>query len=395
MRSYESMTEIQHLCTFLAGLVAPLLLAPGGASTAVAKDQYLVYIGTYNVRNSKGVYAFRLDAASGRLTSLGLVAETTNASFLAAHSGHRFLYAVNEVSNYQGQTSGAVSAFAIGPKSGKLTLLNQVSSRGADPCYVSLDRTEKYVLVANYTGGSVAVFPILEDGRLGEASAFVQHTGSGVNHERQEGPHAHSINPSPDNRFAIAADLGLDQLLVYRFDSSHGTLTPNNPAFARVNAGAGPRHLAFHPNGRLAYVINEIQSSVTAFSYEASAGVLHELQTISTLPKSFVGTNDDAELQVHSSGRFLYASNRGHDSIAVFSIDTAKGTLTPSADVPTQGKTPRNFAIDPTGSYLLAANQDSDNVVVFRINPATGGLAPTGQVLQVPSPVRVVFVAVE
>jgi 6-phosphogluconolactonase len=395
MRSDEGMMETQHLCTVLAGLLAPLVLIPGDAATAAAKDQYVVYIGTYNVRNSKGIYAYRFDVATGRLTSLGLAAETMNASFFVVHPNHRFLYAVNEVSNNEGRSSGAVSAFAIAPKSGKLTLLNQVSSGGAEPCYISLDKTGKYVLVANYTGGSVAVFPILEDGRLGAASAFVQHSGSSVNHERQEGPHAHSINPSPDNRFAIAADLGLDQLLVYRFDATRGTLAPNNPPFARVNPGAGPRHLAFHPNGRFAYVVNEMQSTVTAFSYEASSGVLNQLQTISTLPKSFVGTNDDAEVQVYPSGKFLYASNRGHDSLAVFSIDTTKGTLSPSGDVPTQGKTPRNFAIDPTGSYVFAANQDSDNMVVFRVNPETGGLTPTGQMVEVPSPVRVAFLPVE
>jgi 6-phosphogluconolactonase len=241
----------------------------------------------------------------------------------------------------------------------------------------------------------VAVFRVLKDGRLGEASAFVQHVGSSVNPERQKEPHAHSINLSPDNRFAIAADLGLDRLLVYRFDAAKGTLAANTPAFAKVNPGSGPRHLAFHPSGRFAYVISEMQSTVSAFAYDTAGGVLRELQTTSTLPKDFSGENDTAEVQVHLSGKFLYGSNRGHDSIAVFAIDAAQGTLTSIERVPTQGKMPRNFGIDPTGSYLWAANQGSDNLVVFRIDPQTGRLTPTGQVLEVASPVCVKFVAVE
>ncbi len=378
-------------------LSASLLLAPvaRGAEKAAVKGEYLVYIGTYTGQKSKGIYAYRFDRARGQLTSLGLVAETASPSFLAVHPNRRFLYAANEISNYQGRNSGAVSAFAMDRRTGKLRFLNEVSSRGADPCYVTLDKTGKYVLVANYSGGSVAVFPALEDGRLGEASAFVQHAGSSVNPQRQEGPHAHSINLSPDNRFAIAADLGLDQLLVYRFDPTKGSLAANSPAFARVQPGAGPRHFVFHPTGRFAYVINEMQSSVSAFSYDSAAGVLRELQTLSTLPKDFAGDNTTAEVQVDSTGKFLYGSNRGHDSVAVFAIEAGKGTLTPVEYVPTQGKTPRNFGIDPTGSYLIAANQDSDNIVVFRINPKTGRLTPTGQVLEVPSPVCVKFVAIE
>ncbi len=375
---------------------APLLLvaAARGAGRPAHGDMYLVYIGTYTVRKSKGVYAYRFDARTGQLASLGLAAETISPSFLAVDPRRRFLYAVNEVSNYEGK-NGGVSAFAIDHQAAKLTWLNEVSSRGADPCYVSLDKTGKHVLVANYTGGSVAVFPVLEDGRLGDASAFVQHRGSSVNRERQEGPHAHSIEMSPDNRFAIAADLGLDELLVYRFGPANGTLAANNPPFARVSPGSGPRHFAFHPSGRFIYAVSEMGSMVTAFSYDAKGGVLHDLQTVSTLPTGFAGNNDDAEIEVHPSGRFVYASNRGHDSIAVFAIDGGKGTLTRVDDVPTRGKTPRNFAIDPTGSYLFAANQDSDNIVIFRIDPRTGRLTPTGQVLEVPTPVCVKFVALE
>ncbi|MBZ5679010.1 MAG: lactonase family protein [Acidobacteriia bacterium] len=374
-----------------------VLIATCATGTAAAKRQYIVYVGTYTEHgtNSKGIYAYRFDSETVRLTPLGVVAETVNPSFVAVHPNRRFLYAVNEVTNYKSQSSGAISAFAIDRATGKLTLLNEVPSRGADPCYVTLDKTGKYVLVANYTGGNVAVFPVLDDGRLGDASAFVQHSGHGPDPERQEGPHAHSIDLSPDNHYALVDDLGLDELLVYHFDSAKGSLTPNDPKFAKLKDGAGPRHFAFHPNGKFAYVISELQSTVTVFTYDAAKGVLQSLQTISTLPKEFSGHNDDAEVQVHPSGRFLYASNRGHDSIAVFAIDEHKGTLTVVQDVPTQGKTPRNFEIDPTGSLLFAANQESNSIVVFRIDAKSGKLTPTGQVLDVPAPVCVKFLAIE
>jgi len=237
------------------------------------------------------------------------------------------------------------------------------------------------------------VFPVLKDGRLGEAVAFVQHHGSSVNHERQLGPHAHMINVTPDNRFALAADLGLDQLLVYRFDATNGSLAPNDPPFGKVNPGLGPRHFAFHPDGKYVYVISEMGSAITTFSYSARDGNLQEIETVSTLPKDFKGKNYCAEIAVHPSGKFLYASNRGHDSIAVLAIDAAKGALTPIEHVSTQGKTPRNFAIDPTGSYIFAANQDTNNIVIFRIDPKSGRLTPTGEMVEVGSPVCVTFVA--
>ena len=382
-------------------LVMTLFALPFLVSGAEAAEksqvprEYLVYIGTYTGPKSQGIYAYRFDSATGRLSPLGLAAETANPSFLAVDPSRRFLYTVNEVSNFQGQKSGAVSAFALDRTSGKLRFLNQVSSRGADPCYVSLDRTGKFVMVANYSSGNVAVFPMLADGRLGEASAFVQHHGHSVNPQRQEGPHAHMIETSPDNRFVLTTDLGLDEVLVYRFDAVKGTLTPNDPPFGKVPAGAGPRHFTFSPSGKFVYVISEMGSSMTTFSYDAARGALDELQTISTLPKDFKGRNDDAEVAVHPSGKFLYGSNRGHDSIAVFAMDTQKGTLTPIEDVSTRGKEPRNFAIDPTGKYLIAANQNSDSLAVFRIDAQSGRLTPTGQVLEVGSPVCVTFVAVK
>ncbi len=360
------------------------------------KNKYLLFVGTYTEKESKGIYAYRYDAASNQLTPLGVAAETTNPSFLAIDPSRRFLYAVNEVQNYKGASSGAVSAFAInlgadGRQTGTLSLLNQVPSRGADPCYIAFDKSGKYALVANYTGGSVAVFPVQSDGHIGDPSAFVQHRGSSVNKERQEGPHAHWIETTPDNRFAIAVDLGLDELLVYHFDASKGSLTPNDPPYASVDPGAGPRHLAFHPNGKFAYVVNELQSTITAFSYDPGRGVLEKLKTVSTLPKGFSGSNDTAEIRVHPNGKFLFASNRGHDSIAVFSVDSRTGALTLVDHYPTQGKTPRNFEIDPSGKLLFVANQGSDNIVVFRINSDNGRLTPTGQTLNVPSPVCLKF----
>jgi 6-phosphogluconolactonase len=360
-----------------------------------AKSSYVVYVGTYTGPASKGIYAFRFDPSSSKATPLGLVAETTNPSFLAIDPSRRYLYAANEVGDYKGEKSGAISAFAIDQKAGKLTLLNEVSSRGAGPCHVAFDKTGKYVLVANYDGGSVVAFPVLHDGRLGEASAVVQHSGHGPNAERQEGPHAHEIQLSPDNRFAIAADLGLDELLVYRFDAAKGTLTANDPPLGKVEPGAGPRHFVFHPNGSFVYALNEMSGSITSFAYEARTGTLSNLQTISAPPKDFKGKNDSAEIVVDASGKHLYASNRGPDTIAVFAIDSAKGNLRLVEHVPTKGKTPRNFAIDPTGRYLFAANQDSNNIVVFRIDSKTGRLTDTGQSLDVPSPVCITFLSAD
>ena len=379
----------------LLQFILTLALVTASAAKDSPKSKYLLFVGTYTEKESKGIYSFRFDAGPSELTPLGVVAETVNPSFLAIDPSRRFIYVVNEVQTYKGASSGRVSAFAINQQTGKLSLLNEVASRGADPCYITFDKTGKYTLVANYTGGNVAVFPVQPDGRIGEASAFVQHSGSSVNKERQEGPHAHWIETTPDNRFAIAVDLGLDELLVYRFDAKTGSLTPNDPPFAKLDPGAGPRHLGFDPNGRFAYVVNELQSTITTFSYDPDRGAFHKLNTITTLPKGFTGPNDTAENKVHPSGKFLFASNRGHDSIALFSIDPQSGALTAVDHFSTQGKTPRNFEIDPTGKLLFVANQESDNIVVFHIDPGSGRLTPTGQTLHVPSPVCLKFVAVE
>ena len=390
------MKTTRRLFALLILFSAPLLLLSRAQTPAkpAAKGQYIAYVGTYTSKtNSKGIYAYRFDSEKGQLTSIGVAAETTDPSFLAVHPNGKYLYAVNEIGNFNGGTSGAISAFAIDAKTGALKFLNQVPTRGAGPCYVSLDKTGAFVLVANYDSGSIASFPVQADGSLGTTSGFVQHSGSGPDKERQEGPHAHWIGTSPDNRFALAVDLGLDQVIVYGFDSNKGIFTPMLSGFAKVKPGAGPRHLAFHPDGKFVYVLSEVESSVTVFSYQPKTGALTSLQTISALPKDFSGHKEAAEIAVHPSGKFLYTSNRGHDSIAVFAIDEKKGTLRSLGQVLTGGKTPRHFAIDPTGAYLLAENEDSNNIVIFHIDAATGSLTPTGQTVEVPSPVCLTFVA--
>ncbi|HUJ95331.1 MAG TPA: lactonase family protein [Terriglobales bacterium] len=376
---------------FLVGLTVFLGLALTLASQGAPTRQYLVYLGTYTDHGGKGIYAFRFDSVSGQLTSLGLAAESPEPSFLAISQNRRFLYAANEILTFNGQPAGAVSAFAVQPDTGKLSILNQVSSRDEGPAHITLDHSGKYVLVSNYTLGSIAVFSLLPDGRIGQVSSFVQHKGSSVNPERQQGPHAHAIVLSPDNRYAIAADLGLDELLEYPFDVAKGTL--GNPQVVKTRPGAGPRHLVFGPTGRFLYVINELQSTVVAYTYDARNGRLRELQTISTLPKGLNGENTAGEIDVHPSGKFLFASNRGDNSIAVFAVDPKRGSLKLLEIDSTRGKTPRNFALDPSGSWLLAANQDSDDIVVFRVDSGTGHLTAQGAMVPAPSPACIKFVS--
>jgi 6-phosphogluconolactonase len=354
--------------------------------------QLRVYFGTYTSRNSKGIYLGRLDLASGKLELEGVAAETVNPSFLALHPTRPLLYAVGEMSQSDGTTQRGLSAFAIDPSSGKLTLLNQQSSWGTGPCHLTVDRTGRCLLVANYGSGSVACLPIRDDGRLGEATSHHQHRGSSVDSGRQEGPHAHSVNLDAGNRFAFVADLGVDKIFVYRFDAEQGRLTANDPAAVDLAPGSGPRHFAFHPGGRYAYLIQELSSTVTALGYDPARGILRPIQTVSTLPEGFTGSNTTAEVQVHPSGKFVYGSNRGHNSIAAFAVEEATGKLRPIGHTSTRGKTPRNFAIDPTGAWLLAANQDTNNVTVLRIDPKTGTLRPTGQSVSVPMPVCVKIV---
>ena len=351
----------------LAALALLLALVPAGAQSR----QELVFFGS----GRRNIQAFRLDTLSGALTPLGQAAQIEHPSFLAIAPNHRFLYAISEGSDAAGS---GVSAFAIDAAAGKLRLLNRKPAGGSGPCYVAVDAGGRNVLIANYNSGSVAVFPVASDGALRPASAFVQDHGSSVNPDRQQGPHAHCLSPGPEDRFAFACDLGLDKVMIFRFDAGTGSLAPAEPPFAAVKPGSGPRHIAFHPSGRWAYVINEMASTLSVFAYDPASGALREIQTESTLPKDFSGENTGAEVAVHPSGRFVYGSNRGDDSIAVFGCDPASGRLAFIERVPAGGKTPRQFEIDPTGGYLLAANQSSATVVVFSIDKSDGRLRPAG-----------------
>ena len=391
----DGMNFSRHSLKFVS-LVLALLVFFAAPTVWAEHGKYLFYVGTYteNGAGSRGIYAYRFDAATGEATPLGLAAETTNPSFVALSPDSRFLYAVNEVDNYAGGHSGAVSAFAVDRPTGRLTFLNQMGSRGAAPCYIIVDKSGKHVLVANYVGDSVAVFPVHEDGKLGEASDFIaRRTGHGANPQRQEAPHAHSIDLSPDNHFGFVNDLGLDEMFAYKFDNANGTLTPSNPPVINFDPGSGPRHLVFGPKAKFAYVITELSNMITVFAFDQRMGTLLPRQKVSTLPKDFTGGSDASEIRMAPSGRFLYASNRRHDSIAVFAVDSQRGTLTPIDYTPTQGKIPRSFDIDPSGNFLLAANQKSDDIVVFRIDQSTGHLTPTGQTLKVNSPVCVKFMS--
>jgi 6-phosphogluconolactonase len=375
-------------------LVALLLSAPLAFADEPAKarpDKLRIYVGTYTEKTkSKGVYVLEIDLATGKLSEPRLAGEAVNPSFVAIAPDHRHLYAVDEIADFKGQKAGAISAFAI-EKGGTLKHLNRQSSKGAGPCHVIVDRTGKYILAANYGGGSVVVLPIQEGGKLGGATGFVQHRGKSVNPDRQEGPHCHSINLDNANRFAAVADLGLDTVSTYPLDTVKGTFGAQQAGSVLLPGNSGPRHFAFHPDGKHAYVINELNCTVTAFRYNGRDGGLKVIETVSTLPGTFKAGYSTAEVQVHPSGKFLYGSNRGHNSIAVFAIDGGTGKLTRLENVPTQGKTPRNFAIDPTGTYLVAANQDSDSLVVFRIDPQTGRLRAAGHTAEVPAPVCVKF----
>jgi 6-phosphogluconolactonase len=379
----------------LAVVACCLALAAADASVSAASPKKVrVYVGTYTSGASKGIYRLELDLKTGALKPVGEPTETVNPSFLAFHPSGRFLYAVNETGDAPGDASGGLSAFAIDPASGALTFLNRQTSNGPAPCHLSLDKEGRHLLVANYWGGSVQVTAVQPDGRLGEPTNVIQHHGQGP-HVRQENPHAHAVHLDPTGALALVADLGLDMLVAYRFDAARGTLAPNEKATVQLRRGAGPRHFTFDPRGRVAYVLNELNATITVLAYDAAAQTFTELQTVGTLPEGFNGPNTTAEIVVRPDGRFVYASNRGHDSIAIFAVDAATGKLTAAGHQPTLGKRPRNFAIDPTGTFLLAANQDSDSIVVFRIDAASGKLRAVGKPVRVPTPVCVRMRAVE
>ncbi len=373
-----------------------LTLGLAVASNTFAEDTHLVYFGCYTNQKSgsKGIYVSRFDASTGRISAPELAVETRNPSFVAIHPSKKFLYAVGE-NVTPGASSGAVSAFAIERPSGKLTPINQTSSVGGGPCHVSTDKTGQMAMVANYGTGSVASFGIGADGGLSEPVSFIQHTGSGPNQARQKGPHGHSINPSPDNQFAFACDLGTDEVFIYKMDPAKASLTAHGKA--HVPLGSGPRHLAFHPNGRFVFVNNEMLMTATSFAYQAATGALSEIETVSTLPledrekKGF----STAETVAHPNGRFVYVSNRTHDTIAVFSCDPQTGKLTLIQNASAEGKVPRNFALDPSGKWMLVAHQDSNSVAVLSVNSESGKLLPTGQTISVGGPVCVRFLPLE
>jgi len=400
------------------GLTLGLALIGGGSALAEGPD-YFMYFGTYTgfkyvhhsrtygvgESHSKGIYVSRYHSATGEVSEPELAAEIVNPSFLAIHPNHRFLYAVTEDPLSLGPPldhASYVSAYSIDPATGKLHLLNTLPTGGTSTCFISLDKTGKYVMMANFGSSSVTVIRVKEDGSLGEMTAFIQDTGHSVNTSIQNEPHPHSILVSPDNRYVIVSDLGIDKVLIFRFDQSTGELSPPGPAFATVAPGGGPRHFTFDADGRFGYQLSEMSGAVNVYSWNAGAGTLANVQEVQTVPAGFDGTNHSAEIQIHPNGKFLYESNRrtrgeelrGPDTIGVFAIDQEKGTLKEVEQPLSGGIMPRNFSIDPTGKYLFAANQMSNNVVLFSIDPDSGRLKPTGKELKVDTPVCIQFAPV-
>ncbi len=363
---------------------------------SVAVKAGLVFVGTYtsgpnNQVRADGIFVYRMDPTTGALNQLSKAGGLPNPSYVTVDPSGRYLIAVSETGEYEGQPGGAVSSYAINAATGALALINSQPVHGASPAYISTDPSGKWVLTANYMGGNVTVLPLGEDGKLGAATAVVQHTGSGPNKDRQEAPHAHSVILGPGGKLVLAADLGIDKVLLYDLDPVKGTLTPHTTPALVLPPGTGPRHMDFHPNQRYLYVLGELASTVTAYQYDANGGTFQEVQSVSLLPADFREANTSADIHVAPSGKFLYASNRGNDSIAIFSINPSSGKLALVDHISTQGKTPRNFAIDPSGSFLLAANQDSGTIVSFRIDPETGKLTTTGQVTRLQMPVCIKF----
>ncbi len=362
-------------------------------------NHLLLYVGAYTDTlphvegQAVGITLFRYDPKNGTLGDGQVAAKVANPTYLAVHPLRQFLYAASEVDNAtskkSGKKSGRVYAYAIDATTGLLRLINWRLTHGSHPCHLQVDATGRALVVANYTGGSVISYPLGEDGSIGEYGTFVQHVGSSINPARQEAAHAHMALIDPSNRFVMVPDLGMDQVKVYQLDLASGKIQANGAA--TVTAGQGPRHFAFHPKRKFAYVINELGSTVTVFRYLEASGTLESLQTISTLPEDFTGNSSCAHVQVHPSGKFLYGSNRGHNSIAIFQIDAATGLLQAAGHASTAGRTPRNFSLDPDGRFLLAANQDTHTIVSFAVDQTSGALTPTGAVIASSSPVCLQF----
>jgi 6-phosphogluconolactonase len=393
MKPRKSNNWLVALVFLLATWDGSALRAQSKSTSAPAGDT-LVYVGTYTggKSTSKGIYLFKLQTTglevsqNVTLVPLGLAAEAANPSFIEIDAKRRLLFSVNE------DAKGMVSSFAIAPD-GKLTPINQVSSKGAGPCHVVLDKEGGHLLVSNYNNGSVSVIPVASNGKLGEATDVKQHSGKSVHPDRQAGPHAHCVTLDPANQFAFVCDLGLDKLMVYKFDAKQGKLAPAEPPFVALKPGAGPRHMVFRPDGKFAYVVNELNSTITAFAYDAATGALKELETVSTLPGYYDGPNTAAEIGMHPSGKFLYASNRGNESVVLFTIDPDKGTLTWVEEQNTGGKTPRHFGIERSAKHMAIVNQDSDTVLASRIDKDNGRLKPSGVFAKCPSPACAVFLS--
>jgi 6-phosphogluconolactonase len=366
--------------------VAPVIFGTALAPLPARAADMLVYLGTHRSGPNIGFSLAHFDFHTGALARPEFLQESAAPSFFVIHPDGKHLYACNSIDSYRGKPEGTLSAYAIQPKTGKLALLNCTPTGGAEPCYISLDRTGRYAFAANYDGGSICVYALEPDGSLGKRTAFVQHSGHSVNPRRQTAPHPHSIIVDPGNRFALVPDLGADKVFVYRFNDRDGSLSPNDPPSVSLKSGAGPRHVAFHPNGKYVYVINELANTITAFHWASANGTLSEIQTVPTLPPGFDGASTAAEIAVHPNGKFLYGSNRGHDSIAVFALDVETGRLTLVEHVSAQGKMPRNFTLDPAGRWLLLCNYDSDSAVIFRVDEKTGRLTPAGNPVAAPSP---------
>jgi len=366
----------------------------------------LVFVGTYTEPitfgtgqvlqgKGEGIHAYWFDELTGALRPLATASGVANPSYLALDASLSFLYAVNELKSYAGEPTGTVSAFRVDAATGRLRFLNRQATHGTDPCHVAVNHARTHVFVANFMSGSVCVLPVRRDGSLSEACDLVQHHGSSVDPRRQAGPHAHSVTLDASDRIALVPDLGLDQVMIYRFDPNRGKLDPNAQPSLAAKPGSGPRHLAFHPNGRFAYLVNELDSTVEALAYVGEAGSLRHVQTVSTLPVAPPAASTCADIHVHPSGRFVYASNRGHDSIAAYRVDPTSGALSVVRHESTRGRTPRSFAIDPTGRFLIVANQDTDSLVPFRIDPDTGVLRSSGETTWAPTPVCIRFFAEE
>jgi 6-phosphogluconolactonase len=361
---------------FLAVVVAAILLSSTVAMAQTSEDVVPLSLYICRVKNQQlpgAIFRLTMDPQTGALSPAEQVADPQRANFLAVHPSQKFLYSTNEMTDAGGKHVGAVSAFAI-ESDGKLKHLNDAPTGGLGPCYVGVDATGKNVLVANYGNGVISCVPIESDGKVAQPSTVIPLEGSGPNEKRQDGPHSHSFWLSPDNRFALAVDLGIDKVLIYKFDPNKGSLEPNNPAFVKLAPGSGPRHLAWHPNGKWIYVITELANTIVFYQWDAKSGSMHEVQTVPTLPADFKGTSYCAEIVVHPSGKFLYGTNRGHNSLAAFKIDEKSGALSSLGTTPCEGDFPRNMIRDPAGKFLLVSNERSGNLVVFKIDEATAGL---------------------